>query len=81
MLDLSVRPGPQLIQLHEIVRREGRVRHSQSLRQVRLAQERRPHRLRGEDLEGVPEDDVSDVGGHDYETEREWQLSRVSQSF
>ena len=62
----SVGPGPQLLQLHLIVRRESLVSHSEPLCQARLAQEGGPHWLRGEDLEGVPEDDVGDVGGHDF---------------
>ena len=62
----SVGPGPQLLQLHLIVRRESLVSHSEPLCQARLAQEGGPHWLRRKDLEGVPEDDVGDVGGHDF---------------
>ena len=44
--------------------REETVSHPQPLTQSRLAQELSPGRLRGQDLQGVAEDDVSDAGGH-----------------
>ena len=62
--DLSVVPGPQALQVHDVVGGEMLVSHTESLLQPGLAQELRPDRLRGEDLDGRAEDDVSHGDGH-----------------
>ena len=64
MFDLSVIPGPQGLQVHDVVRGEMPVSHTESLLQPGLGQELRPDRLRGEDLDGGAEDDVSHGDGH-----------------
>ena len=64
MFDLSVVPGPQGLQVHDVVRGQMLVSHTESLLHPGLGQELRPDRLRGEDLDGGAEDDVSHGDGH-----------------